>query len=171
MASLLERSFACSILWAPNITATATTDSRDHDRGGILRSRRWMPQAIRAKSPLLSSDLRSSVPAFESLDEGGEMLLKAGGAYLGVPTKSGQRRGGSASGALTSPPLSRRIISAAPFVVYISFVKTRTPPKESRQRGVSGTLMGPTILGEPSLSVRAPLDGNVRHKHNSRGAP
>jgi hypothetical protein len=32
MASLLERSFACSILWAPNITATATTDSRDHDR-------------------------------------------------------------------------------------------------------------------------------------------
>src|SRR6266516_4699803 len=39
MASLLERSFACSILWAPNITATATTDSRDHDRGGILRRR------------------------------------------------------------------------------------------------------------------------------------
>src|SRR6266699_2491915 len=34
MASLLERSFACSILWAPNITATAVMGSRDHDRGG-----------------------------------------------------------------------------------------------------------------------------------------
>src|SRR3984893_6184640 len=28
MTSLLERSFACSILWAPNITATAVVDSR-----------------------------------------------------------------------------------------------------------------------------------------------
>src|SRR5260221_12661904 len=34
MASLLERSFACSILWAPNITATGVIGSRDHDRGG-----------------------------------------------------------------------------------------------------------------------------------------
>jgi hypothetical protein len=56
------------------------------------------------------------------------MLLKASGAYLGVPTKSGQRRGGSASGALTSPPpVSRRIINAAPFVVLHIICQNENP--------------------------------------------
>jgi len=38
MASLLERSFACSILWAPNITATAVVDSRGRNIGHFSRN-------------------------------------------------------------------------------------------------------------------------------------
>jgi hypothetical protein len=87
-------------------------------------------------------------------------------------SRSRRRRGGSASGALTSPPpVSRRIINAAPFVVLHIISQNENPAQGVEARQVSGTLMGPTILGEPSLSVRAPLDGNVRHQHNSRGPP
>src|ERR1700747_2802102 len=60
MASLLERSFACSILWAPNITATAVMGSRDHDRGGTPA-----PQAATSVTSLATAAPRKPAQYFE----------------------------------------------------------------------------------------------------------
>ena len=89
MASLLERSFACSIMWAPNITAAATTDSRDHDRRGIPAS-----QAATSVASLATAAARSVCGAGEqppNVAFGSNPVLRRYRLNVRIPPGSGSR--------------------------------------------------------------------------------